>query len=155
MKLLRYEINIRGGGKMRSVGLATSVVVLVVLAACAAVTEPGRSKDVKVDDLKANGKRLSAEEVKALMVGSTMEGVTLDRAIPYKLRATDDGRYTGESGTGNRFTGKWNVNDKGQICTYTDQRAGGGDPCADYYVMGGKYFAITPSGAVMERRFTK
>jgi hypothetical protein len=132
--------------------LVQGIVALSAVGCTTPAMETGRVKDLSVEDLQKKGKRLSAEEVRALITNATVEGRTLD-GTSYTLRTNEQGTYTGTTDRG-QFTGKWSVNEKGQACYYTAQRYSS-SPCTDEYVMDGRHYSVTSSGVVLERKYSR
>lgn len=133
----------------KTLGIAA---VALSLVACAGMTKPGASS-MKLEDVKAKGRKLTAEETTALVLGAKIEGRALDSGAAYTLTPTADGKFTGRSDRGT-FAGTWNMNAQGQTCFYT-QPTPSSEPCADHYMIGDKIYAVTPSGHVLDRRITR
>lgn len=100
--------------------------------------------------LDKGGKRLSGEEVRALLVGATVTGTALNGA-QFESHYTADGKMAGTvasmqgmSGT----VGAWNIGEKGDLCTeFTVTRSGAQfKGCMFYFKAGDEYFSSTSDG---------
>lgn len=104
---------------------------------------------IDADELARNGRLVSGKELRLLFTQATVEGKDVN-GVEYTLRTDEEGTYKGVTTRGDSFVGKWSINDQGEVCFDTL-----GDairtPCTGQYVLGGKYYGLTRSGAVLER----
>src|SRR2546421_9287620 len=99
--------------------------------------------------LDKGGKKLTKEEVIKLVPGATISGISMTNYPSYKSEYTykGDGSMSGGalkiSGGGyTSASGKWSVNEDGQLCTDRSTSSGRSDVyCDHYFSLDGKYYA--------------
>ena len=125
-------------------GFPVVAALALLVAGCA--TSAGR---IGADELTQNGRLVSGVELRKLFTQATVEGKD-PNGVEFTLRIDDDGNYKGVTTRGDSFVGKWSIDGQGRVCfdTVYDTIRG---PCAALYVLNGKYYALTPSGVVLER----
>jgi hypothetical protein len=119
---------------------------------------------MSVGELEAKGgKQLTAQEVKKLLSGATIEGAS--GASTWRARQSAEGQVRGWSfmnhgGHPMTYQGNWWVDDEGRNC-WANQRSGGTPPeCMYFYVLGGGFFS-SPSNStnkaapLYERRISR
>jgi len=116
----------------------------LLVAGCATTADP-----ISVDELTKNGRLVAGVELRKLFTQATVEGKD-PNGVEFTLRTDDEGNYKGVTTRGDSFVGKWSINGHGDVCfdtVYDTIRM----PCSAQYVLNGKYYALTPSGVVLER----
>jgi hypothetical protein len=111
------------------------------------------AQDATVGDLRAKGAAvLSAEEVKALLIGNTVRYESANFVTQYKIET--NGKLVGSAqrriGTagGSTLTGDWKVTDQGRWCgSVTASVGGGADWCRTVFKVGTSYYYVDGAGA--------
>lgn len=115
-------------------------------------------EQVRVDDLLAKGaKRLTAPEIRAVIVGSEVSGEGKLGGTLYEV-ARADGSLSGTGvGTQGSFSyfGTWSINDNGDYCFARESNdwPWSMKGCERWFVLGSDYFAVRDG--VLFRRGTK
>jgi hypothetical protein len=125
--------------------LATAVVSLLALPLEALCQQPATVGEI----LDNGGKKLAKEEVVKLVTGATISGISMTNYPNYRNEYTykGDGSMSGGalriSGPGfTSVSGKWSVNEDGQLCTDRSTSSGRSDVyCDHYFSLDGKYYA--------------
>ena len=137
---------------------------LATLALVMPVTPVGAQQPTTVGDLiDKGGKKIAKEELSALLKGATVSGVQEGSGAKFSNTLNPDGSVKGTAvrSGGEQFnlTGKWMVNDKGQLCS--DLTPGWGrhfESCAFFFSLGKAYYASQSderTGAVLLREIKK
>jgi hypothetical protein len=122
-------------------------------------TTPASQSGRLLDVLNDKGQRLSAADTMNLLVSARSVGGVSETGNPYTISYRDDGTFEGSSqisGQNFPFTGSWNRNDKGQVCTIVQPPAKPfSEACGDMYELDGQYYMAAPSGRVLPRVILK
>ena len=139
--------------------------VLYALATLAiSVTPVGAQQPATVGDLiDKGGKKIAKDELSALLKGATVSGVQEGSGAKFSNTLNPDGSVKGTAvrtgGDTFELTGKWSVNDKGQLCS--DLTPGWGrhfDSCSFFFTLGNAYYASQSderTGAILLREIKK
>ena len=122
----------------RSAGPISQTQTLEPVAA-AVPTAPGMT----VGELLAKGgMQLTAQQVKNVFAGATMEGASGNAT--WRDRSSPDGVVTGQTllpdGQALGYEGTWWVDDQGRRCWANSRVAGSGPSCMYYYILDRNYF---------------
>jgi hypothetical protein len=136
---------------MRKALAAVSAIVLLHIGGQAG------AQDVTVGDLRAKGAAvLSAEEVKALLIGATVRYESADFVTQYKIET--NGKLVGStqrrigSAGGSTLFGDWKITDQGRWCGAVLAAVGGGaEWCRTVLKVGNSYYYVDGSGADPKR----
>jgi hypothetical protein len=117
------------------------------------------------DLLDRGGRKLAAEEVKALFAGTTVTGVQGGNFpdVTFENVFAADGSVTGnawKSGTWfSKIKGKWSIDRSGQLCTdLLNDRQEKIGTCQAYYALGSDYYTArgdARSSEVNQRKFKR
>jgi hypothetical protein len=124
--------------------LATAVVSFLAFPQAALCQQPATVGET----LDKGGKKLAKEEVVKLVTGATISGTSMNSPdfrteYTYKSDGSMSGGALRKSGPGfTSVSGKWSVNEDGQLCTDRTTSSGRSDVyCDHYFSFGGKYYA--------------
>jgi hypothetical protein len=92
------------------------------------------------------GKRLSRDELLALVSGATMSGAQIDRPdVTFENLNKSDGTTNGHARSATdllNVTGRWLVDDQGRFCIdYSNNRGGTIKNCTVFFLLDGSYFS--------------
>lgn len=107
-------------------------------------------------ELAEKGKKLSKDEVQALMSGAGFS-YTTPAGFPVNLIHDKTGGITGNvvaSQGSFMLTGTWTVNDAGKYCNKWTGPRGGSSSCYDVYRLGDKPFFVTEQGKAFPPNLT-
>jgi hypothetical protein len=121
---------------------AVSLLALPLEALCQQLATVGEILD-------KGGQKLTREEVIKLVPGATISGISMTNYPSYKSEYTYKGDGSMSGGalkiSGGGFTsasGKWSVNEDGQLCTDRSTSSGRSDVyCDHYFSLAEKYYA--------------
>jgi hypothetical protein len=140
--------------------LALVLLFSILIASLGAASAAGRTVG---DLLKDGGMQLSRAEVVTLYTGATVSGTQLGRAdikfrIVHKSDGSADGSFGGPGAYGT-VSGKWSVNERGQMCSDLVNSFGGKmQNCSFLYRQGDLYFATRSDDStepLVNRSFTQ
>jgi len=108
-------------------------------------------------ELAEKGKKLSKEEVQAVMTGAGFSYKTpsgFDITLTHDKSGSVGGAIMTRGGS-QTVTGSWNVEDSGKYCNKWTGPRGGNNSCYDVYRLGEKVFFVTQDGKAFPPELTR
>jgi len=97
--------------------------------------------------IKEGGKKLSADEITSLVSGNTLH--MEEYGLKAKIQCFANGKLTGSNTENTKTVGRWQVDEREQLCLRFERLGGAEDFCYAIYQVGDEYRQIASNGALI------